>query len=90
MIRTRIDKTHVELIKVLRSFGWMVLDTHGLKGFVDAVGYHHRHGVVLFEFKASEKSPLTKGQTKLIEMGWPVVVLWSFEQVAQLTLTRTT
>jgi len=88
MIRARIDKTHVELVKVLRSLGWMVLDTHALKGFVDAVGYHHKHGVVLFEFKASEKSPLTKGQAALIELGWPVQVLWSIDQVFQFTFGR--
>lgn len=81
MRAARVDNTHGEVIKALRAFGWMVLDTHRLPGFVDAVAYKRFSGVQLIEIKKNKKAPLTDGQKKMIAAGWPVVLLWDSASV---------
>lgn len=81
MRAAKVDNTHGRVIKRLRERGWMVLDTHRLPGFVDAVAYKRYAGVQLIEIKRSKKAPLTDSQKKLVDTGWPLVVLWDEDSV---------
>ena len=65
--RSRKDADHDDIMEVLSSFGWSMVDTHevGLvvPGFPDAIG--GLNGVTdLFEFKAGEKAKLEDSQVE--------------------------
>lgn len=81
--RGKVDSNHHELIAALRRCGWQVVPTYALRGFVDAVAYKPSQGVKLIEFKMP-KGGLTVTQERLLEKGWPVVVVRTAEDVAAL------
>lgn len=81
MRNAKVDVTHAAVVETLRKCGWLVIDTHRLPGFVDAVAFKKAAGVHLVEIKRDKKAPLTPGQVRLIELGWPLVILWDVESV---------
>ena len=83
----KTDADHELLLETLRGVGWLVIDTHRVPNFVDAVGYRHSHGVQLFEFKQA-RGTFTKSQQRLRAVGWPIVVLRSVADVLALTKVR--
>lgn len=82
-IGRRTDSTHKEVVTALRSVGWDCFDVHALPSFVDIVA--HRAGQVrLIEVK-SAKGKLKPSQQRLVNDGWPIVVLRSAEDAARLS-----
>lgn len=78
----RTDTTHREVIDTLRQCGWKVADTHALPNWVDCVA-SRGDAVRLIEIKAP-KGKLKPSQQRLMNDGWPIVVLRSAEDAARL------
>ena len=84
---SRTDDNHSDLLATLRGLGWKMKSTHQLPDWVDAVGFHVRHGLTLFEFKV-EDGPLTSSQEALLADGWPIVVIRSADDAIAFTVRR--
>lgn len=83
MIPRRTDRNHAELVDVLRTLGWHVVDLHTVPCFVDAIA--QRAGELrLLEFKADARSPYTAAQMRLFDRGWPIWVLRNLEDCERL------
>lgn len=80
--RRRVDATHGEVVQALRQCGWTVADTHAFPGFVDCLA--HRGGKLwLVEIKGA-RGKLKPSQQRLIDAGFPVVVLRNAAEAAAL------
>lgn len=80
--RAKVDSTHREVIDTLRQLGWDVEDTHTLPNFVDAVAMRGEQ-VRLIEIKGV-KNRLQPSQKRLIDRGWPIVILRSMQDAINL------
>ena len=78
----RTDRTPREVIDTLRQCGWKVADTHALPNWVDCVA-SKGETVRLIEIKTAT-GKLKPSQQRLIDQGWPVVVLRSAEDAVGL------
>lgn len=80
--RRRVDRPHGEVLATLRELGWACADTSRLPNWVDIVA--HRAGVIrLVEVKA-DTGKLTASQQRLIDAGFPVVVIRNAAEAAAL------
>lgn len=79
----RKDGNHAELERVLRQLGYLVFDCSGMgDGYPDLTVA--RGGVVrLLEVKTSEGT-LTKTQQRFIQLGWPVTIVRSIDDLVAL------
>ena len=80
----RVDMNHAELVRALRSFGWLVQDTSsqggGFPDLVCCIG-----GVVHLAEIKSKKGRLTSDQERFRESGWPFRILRTVEDVEAWT-----
>ena len=82
---SRIDATQREIAEVLKAFGCQILYLHQVGGGCPDLLVNPRRtgrypsGLVLVECK-DRSGQLRKSQQKLIDAGWPIVVLRSAEE----------
>ena len=81
----RTDANHTEIVKAIKSCGFVVHDTSAVGGgFPDLTAWRATHGVVLIEVKDGNKPPskrtLTPDQIKFARQ-FPVTVITSVSDV---------
>jgi len=80
--RGRVDRNHGELVSALLRCGYLVqsLATIG-GGCPDVLTYRRDRGLELLEFKATARAPLTPAQRTFTQLGWPVRIVRSLDEV---------
>lgn len=82
-VRGKVDGNHAAIVEALRATGWKVRSLASVgRGMPDLL--IARHGIVRLVEVKTPKGTLTPHQVKMVDEGWPVVILRSVDEALAL------